>query len=106
MNDSNLTERELRWVRNDDKRQKFYLIITITFFLLMIYAVVMSVHSEFIKTPIYMIAFLFSFQAFMAMCIVITKTQSYIEIIHKLLGEDVQQENTAPSNINPRETVS
>ena len=87
MGGKNLSEKETKWIEDDSTRQNFYLMITAIFFILMMYAFFMSLRVENIWTPIYLIAFLFSFQAFMSMTIVVTKCQEYIKIIKKLMKE-------------------
>jgi len=80
-------EKELEWIEKDIKRQNFYFVVLIVFFIFMVYALAKCLLMENISRPIYGIAFIFSFQAFMAMVIVYTKSRRYLDIIEALLEE-------------------
>ena len=76
-----LSEKEKAWIKDNSKHQKFSLIICSLFFVFMLYAFFMSIRAENIWVPVYLVSFLFSFQAFMAMTVVVTRSADYLNII-------------------------
>lgn len=79
------SEKELKWIEGERRRQKFYLLLTILTFLLMSYVFAMRILPENMEEPIYWIAFLISFLLFMVCTLILKKSQKYLGIIDRLL---------------------
>lgn len=81
------SENEIKWIEGEHRRQTWYLRLTILSFMLLIYAFALRILPENVNEPIYWVAFLFAFLAFMVSALMHTKSRRYIAIIDELFEE-------------------
>lgn len=81
------SEKELKWIRGEQKRQKFYYSLVVLTFILMAHAFVTFVLPENLLSSVYRITFFYAFLAFMVTVQVLYKSRKYLKIIDMILEE-------------------
>ncbi|MDO8580271.1 MAG: hypothetical protein Q7S13_02205 [Candidatus Omnitrophota bacterium] len=81
------SEKENEWIEGEHRRQKYYWIITVLTFILLIHAFIQILNPENIFAPVYLIMFFYAFLAFMVTTLILTKSQRYLHNIDELLKE-------------------
>ena len=81
------SEKEMKWIEGERRRQSFYLILTVIAFFGMIYAFAIRILPENVSEPIYWTTFLFAFLAFLVAALMHIKSKRYLTIMDELLEE-------------------
>ena len=81
------SDKELRWIKGEKRRQIFYSLLVGVTFILMSYAFVVFVLPENTLSWIYRMTFFYAFLAFMLTVQILYKSQRYLKIIDHLLEE-------------------
>ena len=81
------SDKEMRWIQGERRRQVFYMFLVGVTFILMTYAFIIFVVPENLLASVYRMTFFYAFLAFMLTVQILYKSQRYLKIIDTLLEE-------------------